>query len=170
MGKATQHDYDFMYHRRIGVGARLGRCPWCGALIGFAPKSKKARYCSDGCRKATKSLLWVNISKQFLKDHPQCVLCGRMATQAHHIVPIRTITQRTRTYKDHWILEALCADCHRSRHNISEHKRRIYGEKRGFRANIDAPGWSRQYQTSLFRMREGRQRFMWKPRKNSDAE
>lgn len=60
---------------------------------------------------------WRVLSTRYTQDKGyKCELCGRMATQVHHIKPIQTPDGWTRRL-DYDNLELLCTKCHNDRHN-----------------------------------------------------
>lgn len=60
---------------------------------------------------------WRILSAKYTQDHEyKCELCGKIATEVHHIEPIQSeIGWRKRLDYDN--LELLCVDCHNKRHN-----------------------------------------------------
>lgn len=59
---------------------------------------------------------WQKFRKSFLMRHPVCAMCGRLATDVDHIVPLAIAP--TRKY-DESNLQALCHECH-SRKTVKE--------------------------------------------------
>lgn len=57
---------------------------------------------------------WTRLRTQFLKAHPICVKCGRLATIAHHI-----IRRQGGGSDDEANLMALCAACHAQIHVVA---------------------------------------------------
>ena len=50
---------------------------------------------------------WHKLRTEYLREHPNCVMCGEASTDVHHILP------RNKGGTDDWSnLEALCHVCH----------------------------------------------------------
>lgn len=72
---------------------------------------------------------WVNYRRQFLREHPLCVYCGRLgkvtaATVVDHIVPHRGDDGLFWDVSNH---QALCKSCHDSVKQSEERSGRIKG-------------------------------------------
>jgi len=62
------------------------------------------------------STRWQRVRNQFLKDHPTCEICGKLATEVHHRIPLNNFRndpiKMEQMAFDPNNLQALCHDDH----------------------------------------------------------
>lgn len=90
------------------------RHPGCPVLIPVGSKycDTHRRQHKDAVRSAASrgySTRWQRISRQYLRQHPLCVRCGRPAQVVDHIMPHRGKEQ---LFWDESNWQALCKACH----------------------------------------------------------
>ena len=60
---------------------------------------------------------WKILSRKYIQDHRyRCEVCGALASEVHHKVPIQT-EDGWRQRLCYYNLECLCLECHNKRHN-----------------------------------------------------
>ena len=55
---------------------------------------------------------WKKVSKQFLRDNPDCVMCGRPATEVHHDYEGKVSYENEEMFFDEAHFVPLCTSCH----------------------------------------------------------
>ena len=99
------------------------------------------RYVKDTYYKELiQSSRWRKIRNQYLKEHPVCERCGKLATEVHHIKNLMMFRDDPLRMEmmafDEDNLQALCHDCHCQVHyemgknrNSKEHREEYHKER-----------------------------------------
>ena len=79
------------------------------------------RYSKDtNYKKLIQSKRWQAVRNAYIKAHPTCECCGKLATEVHHIVPLNKFRNDPLKMEmmafDEENLQALCRECHRKKH------------------------------------------------------
>lgn len=91
-------------------------------------------------KKIIQSTRWRKVRNNFLRKHPTCERCGKLATEVHHIKNLMMFRNDPLKMEmmafDEENLQALCHDCHREVHyemgknrNKKEHAEAYHKEK-----------------------------------------
>ena len=82
------------------------RCAECGYKSKLIPKVENLQR-----RSSTPLSKWRD--KVFIRDNATCVICGKPAAEAHHIIPVRNCQEEKLNVNNG---VALCLECHRKVH------------------------------------------------------
>ena len=93
------------------------------------------KYCQDtNYKKLIQSKRWMQVRNKFIREHPICERCGKLATEVHHRVPLNRF--RNDPFKmeqmafDEDNLQSLCHVCHRQAHvELDSYKNRRENSK-----------------------------------------
>jgi len=84
-------------------------------------------------RKHIQSKRWRDLRNVYIREHPRCSECGRMAQCVHHITPCETAQTEERMLQlmfNPYNLQALCYDCHAKIHKAERsHTKEIVKER-----------------------------------------
>lgn len=112
-----------------------GYCTTCKPIVEAEIESRRAEYKRESNKRYNKtrdpkyvrfynSVPWRTLSARYIQDKGyRCEVCGRMATQVHHIKAIQT-PEGWELRLDYDNLELLCTQCHNDKHDRFKKKKR----------------------------------------------
>lgn len=98
-------------------------------------------FCKDtNYKKLIQSSRWGKVRNKYIKSHPTCECCGRLATEVHHRIPLMRYRNDPLRMEmlafDEDNLISVCHDCHEKLHielgknkNKREHSKQLHEEQ-----------------------------------------